>query len=56
MSTLGQPRGKLEHAGQVLARDFGEFVVSKQKLKKAEGICLVREKRDSATQTLGLTA
>lgn len=56
MSTLGQPRGTLEHAGQVLARDFGEFVVSKQKLKKAEGICLVREKRDSATQTLGFTA
>lgn len=56
MSTSGQQRGKLEHVGQVLARDFGEFVVSKQKLKKAEGICLVREKRDSATQTLGFTA
>jgi hypothetical protein len=56
MSTLGQPRGTLEHAGQVLARDFGEFVVSKQKLKKAEGICLVREKRETATQTLGFTA
>lgn len=56
MSHFGQPRGTLEHAGQVLARDFGEFVVSKQKLKKAEGICLVREKRDSATQTLGFTA
>jgi len=56
MSTLGQPRGNLEHAGQVLARDFGEFVVSKQRLKKAEGICLVREKRETATQTLGFTA
>jgi len=56
MSSLGQPRGNLEHAGQVLARNFGEFVVSKQKLKKAEGICLVREKRDSATQILGFTA
>jgi hypothetical protein len=56
MSTLGQPGGKLEHAGQVLARDFGEFVVSKQKLKKAEGIGLVREKRETATQTLGFTA
>jgi hypothetical protein len=56
MSTLGQPRGKLEHAGQILARDLGEFVVSKQKLKKAEGICLVREKRETATQTLGFTA
>lgn len=56
MSTLGQPRGTLEHAGQVLARDFGEFVLSKQKLKKAEGICLVREKRETNTQTLGFTA
>lgn len=56
MSTFGQPRGTLEHAGQVLARDFGEFVVSKQKLKKAKGICLVREKRETATQTLGFTA
>ena len=56
MSTLGQPRGSLEHAGQVLARDFGEFVVSKQKLKKAEGICLVREKRETGAQTLGFTA
>jgi len=56
MSTVGQPRGSLEHAGQVLARDFGEFVVSKQKIKKAEGICLVREKRETATQTLGFTS
>ncbi|MBC8167578.1 MAG: replication initiator protein A [Bryobacteraceae bacterium] len=56
MSTYGQPRGNLEHAGLVVTRDFSEFVVSKQKLKKAEGICLVREKRDSATQTLGFTA
>jgi len=56
VNTFGQPRGTLEHAGQVLARDFGEFVVSKQKLKKAEGICLVREKRETATQTLGFTA
>jgi hypothetical protein len=56
VSTFGQPRGTLEHAGQLIARDFGEFVVSKQKLKKAEGICLVREKRENATQTLGFTA
>jgi len=56
MSTSGQPRGNLEHAGQVLARDFGEFVVSKQKIKKAEGVCLVREKRESGTQTLGFAA
>ena len=56
MSAPGQPGGRLEHAGQVLARDFGEFVVSKQKMKKAEGICLVREKREAGSQTLGFTA
>ena len=56
MSTLGQPRGSLEHAGQLLSRDFGEFVVSKQKIKKAEGICLVREQRESGAQTLGFTS
>ena len=56
MSTLGQPRGTLEHAGQVLARDFGELIISKQKMKKAEGICLVREKREAGCQTLGFTS
>ncbi len=56
MSAPGQPRGTLEHAGQIVARDFGEFIVSKQKMKKAEGICLVREKREAGCQTLGFTA
>ena len=56
MSALGQSRGNLEHAGQLIARDFGEFVVSKQKLKKAEGICLVRERRDAGQQSLAFTA
>ena len=56
MSGAGQARGTLEHAGQILARDFGEFIVSKQKMKKAEGICLVREKREAGCQTLGFTA
>ena len=55
-STLGQPRGTLEHAGQVLSREFGEFLASKQKLKKAEVICLVREKREAECQTPGFTA
>lgn len=56
MSTLGQPRSTLEHAGQVLAREFSELIISKQKVKKAEGICLVREKREAGCQTLGFTA
>ncbi len=47
---------RLTRAGDVLRETHGEFLVSKQKLKKAEGICLVREKRESATQTLGFTA
>jgi len=56
VSGAGQARGTLEHSGQILARDFGEFIVSKQKMKKAEGICLVREKREAGCQTLGFTA
>ena len=56
MRAPGQARGTLEHSGQILARSFDEFIVSKQKAKKAEGICLVREKRESACQTLGFTA
>jgi hypothetical protein len=56
VSAPGQARGTLEHAGQIIARDFGELIVSKQQLKKAEGICMVREKRDAACQTLGFTA
>jgi hypothetical protein len=46
----------LARAGDVLRETHGEFLVSKQKLKKAEGICLVREKREAAAQTLGFTA
>jgi hypothetical protein len=46
----------LARAGEVLRETHAEFIVSKQKLKKAEGICLVREKRETAAQTLGFTA
>ncbi|MBN9657098.1 MAG: replication initiator protein A [Acidobacteria bacterium] len=46
----------LARAGDVLRETHAEFVVSKQKLRKAEGICLVREKRETAAQTLGFTA
>lgn len=40
----------------MLRETHREFIVSKQKIKKAEGICLIREKRENATQTLGFTA
>lgn len=46
----------LARAGDVLRVTQGEFIVSKQKLRRAEGICLVREKRENAVQTLGFTA
>lgn len=46
----------LARAGDLLRETHGEFIVSKQKLRKAEGICLVREKRETASQTLGFTA
>jgi hypothetical protein len=47
---------RLTRVGDVLRETHGQFLLSKQKLKKAEGICLVREKRESAAQTLGFTA
>lgn len=46
----------LARAGDLLRETHGEFIVSKQKLRKAEGICLVREKRETASQILGFTA
>ncbi|MBL8238939.1 MAG: replication initiator protein A [Bryobacterales bacterium] len=40
----------------MLADTHGEFIVSKQKLRQAEGICLVRERRESQCQSLGFTS
>lgn len=45
-----------ERIGEVLLRTHGEFVVSKHKLRQAEGIQLVRLKREQGTQTLGFSS
>ena len=56
MSVLNQGTAGLERAESILARNFSDFVVSKQRLRKAEGICLVRERRQNGGQTVGFAA
>jgi hypothetical protein len=48
--TSGQPG--FQSAGSVLKQMVPELVVSKQKLRQAEGSCLVRIKREEKNQTL----
>ena len=56
-SALGGPlRAGLERAGSILTRAHPEFVVSKYKLRQAEGISLVRQKRESGTQRLAFSS
>ena len=45
-----------ERAGDLLKRGHPELVVSKQKLRQAEAIQLVRLKRDSVNQNLGFAS
>lgn len=49
-------RGGLEPAGTILRSTHPHVVVSKQKLRRAEVIQLVREKREAANQTLGFAS
>lgn len=44
--------GGLRRAGDILRRTCGDLIVSKQKLKQAEQIQLVRQNREQASQTL----
>jgi hypothetical protein len=46
----------LVKARSVLSRTHGDFVVSKYRVRQAEGIALVRSKRESGQQTLGFTS
>jgi hypothetical protein len=46
----------MESAGSVLRRTVPELLVSKQKLRQAEGSCLVRMKREEGQQNLGFTS
>ena len=48
--------GGLESAGASLKRMRPELVVSKQKLRQAEGCCMVRWKREEGKQNLGFSS
>lgn len=49
-------RGGLERAGTILRSSGPDLVASKQKLRRAEVIQLVREKRETANQSLGFAS
>src|SRR6185369_7568714 len=42
-------------AGEILRRQHGDLLISRHKLKQAEGVTLVRERRESGNQILGFT-
>src|SRR5215813_9358254 len=46
-------RGGFSRAGDILKQQHGDLLVSRQKLRQAERITLVREKRESGNQILG---
>ena len=45
--------GGLCKAGDILKQQHGDLLVSRHKLRQAEGVTLVREKRESGNQVLG---
>src|SRR6516225_3463677 len=47
------PRGGFSRAGDILKQQHGDLLVSRQKLRQAERVTLVREKRESGNQILG---
>lgn len=50
------PRAGIGRAGAILTRTHPEFIVSKFKLKQAEGLSLIRQKRESGTQRLAFSS
>jgi hypothetical protein len=46
----------MESAGSALKRILPELVVSKQKLRQAEGSCTVRWKREEGKQNVGFSS
>jgi hypothetical protein len=50
------PSPGLERAGDILGSTHPDFVVSKQRLRRAGVIELVREKRETVSQTLGFAS
>ena len=49
-------RGAVERAGTILRSFHPDLAISKQKLRRAQVIQLVREKRETANQTLGFAS
>lgn len=45
-----------ERVGSILSESYPELILTKQKVRRAEGIHLVRTKRDQGQQTLGFTS
>ena len=46
----------MERVGELLAQTHGELLVSKYRLRQAEGIALVRQRRDEGRQNLGFNS
>jgi hypothetical protein len=46
----------LESVGSVLRQRHGDMLISKQKLRQAEAVRLVRVNRESGTQILGFAS
>jgi hypothetical protein len=61
-STAQLPAGRLpscrglQSAGTILQETFGDLRISKRQLRKAEGIELIRQRRDNAQQRLGFAS
>lgn len=56
VSANRKPQNGLEHVDTILQDSFGDFIVSKQKLRQYEGIFLVRQKRETQSQNLAYAA
>jgi hypothetical protein len=46
----------MESIGELLARTYGDLLISKQKLRQAEGVAMVRQGRERGDQTLAYAA
>ena len=46
----------LERTGEILARTRGDLLISKQKLRRVDGIHMVRERREQGNQLLGFSS
>ena len=54
--SLQEPRRCLQRAGDLLRTEHPELIVSKQKLRQADAVQLVRANREASTQNLGFAS